>query len=208
MMRRGRLVLDVSNNNTINAFELKRSGAVALVAKETEGTSFRDGTAAQHRAIANMARVPFGGYLFLHLAAPRQEADDYLAYAGLRPGDIQPIIDAEVTDGRTVTQAASAVQECALELEGHGYRPILYASSSFWLGLIAADPRLRRLHVWEADYPGRFTRWFPSLAARRIRLRHGVTVVLWQWTPEYAVGARRFDASRLMGPLARLRIPA
>lgn len=206
-MTSGPLILDVSNTNTIDLATFRHSGAVALVAKETEGQSFRDGTAAQHRAVARAAGVPFGGYLFLHVTAPRNEARVFLTYAQLRAGDLQPIIDAETTDGHTITQAASAAHECAVELEGHGYRPILYASSSFWLGLIAAEPRLRRLHVWEADYPGRFSRWFPSLAARRIRLRHGVTVVLWQWTDRYAVAGRSFDASRLLAPLDRLTIP-
>ena len=82
----------------------------------------------------------------------------------------------------------------------------LYASASYWQPLHRERPELRRLRVWEADYPGRFTRWFPRLAAMRVRLRHGVTVVMWQWTDRYQLGGRGFDASRLLAPLESLLI--
>lgn len=206
MSRNRRLILDVSNQNPIDAVTARAASPAALIAKETEGTSFMDGTAAQHRAIARQLGIPFGGYLFLHVASPRAEAEKFLAFAQLRRGDLQPIIDAEVRDGATMAQVAHAVDECAHYLEGQGFQPILYASASFWIGLHAERPDLRRLRVWEADYPGRFTRWLPRLAALRIRLRHGASVVIWQWTDRYQVGARRFDASRLLARLDSLRI--
>lgn len=202
-----RLVLDVSNNTPITASEVRASKAVALIAKETEGVSFKDGTAARHRDVARACGIPFGGYLFLRMTSQGSEADAFLRYAKLRAGDIQPVIDAEVTDGHTMTQVAKRVDAEARTLERHGYRPILYASSSFWLGLYSAHPSLRRLRVWEAQYPGRFTRWTPRLARLRIRLRHGATVVLWQWTSSYAIGHKRYDASRLMVPLRKILIP-
>lgn len=205
-MRAPRLVLDVSNNRTIDAATLRLSGAVALIAKETEGRSFRDGTAARHRAAARACRIPFGGYLFLHVVDPRGEVRAFREYAQLARGDLHPVIDTEVSDGHTMAQVADAVDEAAREFEANGYRPIVYASASFWLALHRERPTLRRLRVWEAQYPGRFTRWFPGLARRRIRLQHGASVVLWQWTDSYRVGAVSYDASRLLVPLDRLTI--
>lgn len=205
-MRNSRLVLDVSNVAPITAAQVRASGCVALIAKETEGTSYRDGTAARHRDIARAVGIPFGGYLFLRMTSHGSEADAFLRYAQLRPGDIQPIIDAETRDGRSMAQVAARIDAEARELERHGYRPILYASSSWWLEIHRNHPSLRRLRVWEAQYPGRFTRWTPRLARLRVRLRHGATVVLWQWTSSYDVQGRHFDASRLMVPLRTLLI--
>lgn len=202
-----RLVIDSSNNRPINATELHDSGAVALIAKATEGTSFRDSTLENQRGVARAVRVPFGSYLFLHPNSRGSEAAFYLDYAKPKPGDIQPVIDAEVTN-MGIAELARRSQSCAVALEHEGYRPILYASASIWKQLVQAEPKLKRLKVWEADYPGRFTRWFPRLSALRIALTRGVTVVLWQWTDAYAVGGAHFDASALLVNLGSIRIPA
>lgn len=201
-----KLVLDVSNVNPINLATFRSARAVALIAKATEGTSFQDRTLGEHRTVASMAGVPFGSYLFLHPDSAGSEAGFYLKYARPHRGDIQPIIDAEVTN-LGIPELARRTQSCAVALEAEGYRPLLYASSSVWQEMIKADPSLKRLRVWEAQYPGRFTRWLPRLATLRIRLRHGVTVVLWQWTDAYAIGKRHFDASALLTDIDNIRIP-
>jgi GH25 family lysozyme M1 (1,4-beta-N-acetylmuramidase) len=200
-----KIVIDSSNNRPINATELHESGAVALIAKATEGTSFRDSTLANQRSVARAVRVPFGSYLFLHPTSHGSEAQFYLDYARPRAGDIQPVIDAEVTNLGT-DELARRSQSCAVALEHEGYAPILYASASIWKAMVAVQPKLKRLPVWEAAYPGRFTRWFPRLSALRIALTHGVRVVLWQWTDAYAVGNAHFDASALLVSLDSIRI--
>jgi GH25 family lysozyme M1 (1,4-beta-N-acetylmuramidase) len=203
----GSLVLDVSNQNPIDLWRLQESEAVALIAKATEGSGYKDVTFQSHRNIAAKRKIPFGSYLFLHPDAPGDEADFYLAYAKPKPGDVQPIIDAEVTDGEPMAKVAHRVDSCAQVLEAKGYRPILYASADFWKQLFAERPDLKRLRVWEADYPGRFTRWLPGLAKLRIRLLNGASVVMWQWTDAYAVAGKNYDASRLMCPLWQILVP-
>lgn len=202
-----KLVLDVSNNAPIDITTFKASGAVALLAKATEGTSFQDDTLGLHRSAARVVGKPFGSYLFLHPDSQGNEAAFYLRYARPKVGDIQPIIDAEVTSLGT-KELAARVDSCASALERAGYRPLLYASSSIWEELILWKPSLKRLRVWEAQYPGRFTRWFPWLAKLRVRLRHGVSVVLWQWSSTYAVEGHHYDASKLFGSVDKLLIPA
>lgn len=199
------LVLDVSNNDTIDIKTFRASGAVALVAKATEGTSFQDRTLGAHRVIAREAGKPFGSYLFLHPDSPGNEAGFYLKYARPRRGDIQPIIDAEATNLGTA-ELAKRTWSCARALAQEGYNPILYASASVWKEMFAAEPRLKVLRVWEAQYPGRFTRWFPSIAKLRIKLLHGVSVVMWQWTDSYAVNGRHYDASALLAPISTITI--
>lgn len=202
-----KLVLDVSNVNPINLATFRQSGSVALIAKATEGTSFQDKLLGQHRTVARDAGKPFGSYLFLHPNSTGSEAAFYLKYTRPRRGDLQPIIDAEVTNLGTA-ELAKRTESCARALEAEGYRPLLYASASIWREMVRVDPSLKRLRVWEADYPGRFTRWFTRLSALRIRLGTGVSVVLWQWTDSYAVGGRRYDASALLTDIGNLQIPA
>lgn len=193
------LAIDVSNNRMIDAATLRASKAAVLICKATEGSNFQDATLAQHRQVAKQCGVRFGTYVFLHAASAGDEADYYLRYAKPEKGELV-VIDSEPggQDGKSIETMARRTNTCALELEGRGHRPILYASSSYWLQLIAAEPSLKRLRVWEAQYPGRYSRWFPWLAKARIRLRHGVTVVMWQFTDSYAAGSQRYDASVIL----------
>lgn len=201
------IVLDTSSNNPISQSDLKASGAVALIAKATEGGTWTDPKYTQQRQVAKNAGVVFGAYLFLRIFSPGSEAGNFLKFAKPIPGDLQPIIDAEVQDGGSWAQTAERVDRCAKALEAEGYRPLLYASSSFWQQLYAARPSLKRLRVWEAQYPGRFTKWFPRLAKLRIRLGHGVTVVMWQFTDSYDVNGKKYDASVLLASLDSITIP-
>lgn len=200
-----RLALDVSNNNPIGLAELRRSGAELLIAKASEGSTFTDQTYHDHRTIAHGAGVRFGSYLYLHALAAGDEAALFLRDAQPLPGEVVAI-DAEQggQDGATVAAMARRASSCAAQLELVGLHPWLYASSSYWLQLAAEAPTLKRLPVWEAQYPRRLARWSPQLARLRVRLRHGATVVCWQWTDRYPVGDRRFDASRLFVPVAKL----
>lgn len=201
-----KLVLDVSNVNPIDRAAVHQSGAVALIAKATEGTSFEDKTLGAHRKVAAQVGIPFGSYLFLHPDSRGSEAAFYLNYARPEAGELQPIIDAEVTT-LGAAELAKRTESCARALEAAGYRPLLYASASIWREMVKVDSRLKRLRVWEADYPGRFTRWFPWLSKLRIRLGTGVSVVLWQWSDAFAVGGRRYDASALLTDVDNIRIP-
>jgi GH25 family lysozyme M1 (1,4-beta-N-acetylmuramidase) len=198
---------DVSNNNPITAKEFADSGWVGLICKGTEGVSFTDKTLSTHRRIA--ARKIFGSYLFLHAASPGNQAGFYLDYVKPKPGELQPIIDAEEggRDGVTDYEFAARVDRCATALEQRDYEPILYSDVSTWKRLYAANPKLARLPVWEAQYPGRFARWFPRIAKLRLRLGHGATVILWQWTDREKEGGGSFDSSLVLADLDRYRIP-
>lgn len=186
------LVLDVSNTNTIGTTLLKRSGAVALIAKATEGTTFIDRAYPSHREVAKAVGIPFGGYLFLHPDSHGSEADYFLRYADPRLGDLEPIVDAET--GLPEPSAHRALS-CLRRLEAEGYRPILYASASYLVSMLLERPELRKFRVWEAAYSG-----------KRQPIRHGVSVVMWQYTSTYRVLWRRFDASRLYVPVRQLLI--
>lgn len=203
------LVLDVSNNDTITESALKASGAAALICKATEGTGFEDKTYEAMRLNAKHAGIPFGSYVFFHSSSQGGEAQYYLNYAKPKPGDIQPILDVE-QGGQDTTVAALAKRATAAAqvLSDKGYNPILYSGAYYWKQLVAYSPKLKKLRVWEADYPGTYSRWFPLLAQKRVKLLSGASVVMWQWTDRLAVGVHFYDASRLFVPVNSLLIPA
>jgi len=196
----GALALDVSNVNPASEADVRASGAVLLICKATEGSTFLDKTLNTHRAIAKKIGIRFGVYVFLHALAQGDEAGVLLAWAKPKPGELI-FIDSEPggQDNATVSQMAHRTNLCAQGLEAKGHRPILYASSSYWLQMVACEPSLRRLRVWEAEYPRRgLTRFFPRLFRLRQKLRHGASVVMWQATDAYLVGNRKFDASLIL----------
>lgn len=200
-----RLVLDVNDFHPITAGQLAGAGVAALIAKATEGTTYAAATFQQHRHAAAVAGVPFGSYLYLDVASSGNEAAHYLDVARPKRGDLQPIMDAEdLSQG--VDALAHRAAGCVQALQRAGFRPIGYGSASTILAMVAAEPVLGRLPWWEAQYPGHFTAWSPSLARLRMRLQHRLDVWLWQWTDTLRLGRSSYDASRLFVPVSRLLI--
>lgn len=193
-----KLVLDVSNNNSITADFLHKSDAVALICKATEGTSFRDGTYRAHRDAARIVGIPFGGYIFLHALAPGNEAEYFLSYAKPRKGDIQPIVDAEGggLDSTSIEVMAKRTVACLRALTTDGFKPLWYSNLAFAEAMLHYQPGLKNWRLWVAQY-----------TAQRSPVGHGVTVVMWQFSETYKVQGRRFDASHLYVPIERLLIP-
>jgi lysozyme len=189
-------ILDLSNwNSDVDFDAFKRAGVVGVYNKATEGTGYRDPTYPSNRVRAAGHGLVFGGYLFLHPNRdPRAQAAAFLEYAKLKRGDLRPVIDAEVTDGRTTQQVAQAILDCARRLRAAGVNPILYGSPSFLAPLAAAVPALKTLDVWQAQYAPR--RWAIPFH-----------VLLWQFSDHYVVGRGRFDGDTLLvRNLAALRI--
>lgn len=178
-------LIDLSNNNGSRAVvAIAAPGVKAVEAKATEGLHFRDGLYPTFRAAAAKHHRAFGGYLFLHPGENgAAQADYFLAYAKPKPGDIQPVVDSETG---SPAAAAPATYSALHELDRRGYQPILYASSSYLAGLVAADPRLKHYWVWQAEYG-------PVL-----HLVPGVRVVAWQFTDRARVGGFSTDGSHLL----------
>lgn len=199
------LALDVSNVNPASLATVKASKCKLLIAKATEGAGFDDKTLATHRKIAHDLGIRFGSYLFLHSFSQGSEAAEYLAFA--KPGKHElVIIDSEPggQDHGNIADLAKRTDRCVRALEKKGFDPILYASSSVWTQMVAAVPTLKRLRVWEAQYPGKITRLIPGLLRLRAKLRFGAKVVLWQFTDAYKVNGHAYDASVILAPLDEL----
>ncbi len=198
-----RIIIDSNNYHPITAAELRAAKAAALLCNATEGTQYENPILEIQREAAKSVGIPFGSYLFLHPDSKGSEADYYLNYAKPRRGDIQPIIDAEVTN-LGLDALAGRVHRCSIALEARGFSPILYAGYEVWDACVAAHPKLKKLPLWFAQYPGQ-RRYSSALEKLRIRLR-GANVVMWQFTDAYAIHGKTYDASVLYGPLSRLLI--
>lgn len=208
-----KIALDTSNNNPATTYQMTVANAAALICKATEwstaGGLFRDPDYFYQRSVARRVGVPFGAYLFMHANVDgAAQARAFLEFAQPRAGDLQPVVDVENADGRPWQDIARTLLDCLGELERHGYRPLVYASASWWLSLVAVAPELKRFGVWEAQYPGAIARLVPRLAARRWKLRHGASVKLWQFTDRYNVAGSRFDASLILVRLSTITIPS
>lgn len=187
-------MIDLSNNNGPGAaVAISAAGVQAVEAKATEGLTFRDRDYPGFRAAAARAHRPFGAYLFLHpYLNGAAQADYFLAWAQPHPGDLQPVVDSEMG---SPAAAAPATYAALHRLTLKGYRPLLYASTSYLAGLVAADHRLAAYRVWDAEYG-------PTL--HRVA---GTTVIAWQYTDRAAVAGHSLDGSRLLVPVASLMIP-
>lgn len=177
--------IDLSNNNGSHAtVAIAAPGVRVVEAKATEGVHFQDSLYPTFRAAAARSHRAFGGYLFLHPdVSGAVQARYLLAYATPKAGDIQPVVDSETGPPAT---AAKATYAALHELTLHGFQPILYASSSYVLGLVRADPRIKQFRVWQAEYG-------PTL-----HLVPGVHVIAWQFTDRALVGGIAVDGSQLL----------
>jgi GH25 family lysozyme M1 (1,4-beta-N-acetylmuramidase) len=188
-------LVDLSNNNGPGAASaISAPGVRAVEAKGTEGLAFHDRDYPIFRVSAAKHRRAFGGYMFLHPdESGAAQVIYFLAYAKPRPGDIEPVVDSETG---SPSAAAPATYAALHELTLRGYRPILYASSSYLAGLVSADPRISRYRAWQAEYG-------PVL-------HHvaGVTTIAWQFTDRAHVLGLSVDGSHLLvRSIVQLEIP-
>ena len=201
------LAIDTSNNNPITAQELRASGAVLLIAKGTEGLRFDDRVFQSQRAAAQACGVEFGGYVFLHQnLSVGDQIREFIRFAKPEKGEFVAI-DAEVTDGQPTRQIAQNIVLACEEFQKRGHSPLVYMPIDLWRACADLHPDLRNWWLWEPQYPGAFTRWVPGIAKLRIKVGHGANLAMWQWTDCLTDGGHRFDASRLMVPLDRMRTP-
>lgn len=193
-------LVDLSNNQGAGGLLAITDPAVAAVyAKATEGLGFEDAWYPRYRDQAHKLGKPFGAYLFLHPDQDgAQQARNFLAHAKPVPGDLEPVVDAELPPGGSVAAARTTYAALA-EIESHGFSPLLYASTSFLRAILSWEPRLSRFRVWQAEY-GPVLHRVPGLNA-----------VAWQFTDRLTVakGRLRVDGDRLLvRNLDAIRIPA
>ncbi|HJF87754.1 MAG TPA: SLAP domain-containing protein [Companilactobacillus farciminis] len=187
-------MVDVSNNNgamTVANFQDMHNnyGVKAVVTKISEGTSFKDSTAANNIATAQQAGMYINGYHFAHynsVASAIAEADyaGKLAQADGLPAGAVLATDVESSEQSSVSEAQNDADNQAFmkEVAKYGYRSTIYTMGS-WVGSVMSVDS-----GWIASYPYDPTdqEWYTS--------NHG-----WQWSSSYTFNGSygNFDVSEL-----------
>jgi GH25 family lysozyme M1 (1,4-beta-N-acetylmuramidase) len=90
------VVADMNHNNPISWSDLTtRSGLWGLIHKATEGPHYHDSKYAARRRLAEASGLLWGAYDFASGDPPEQNANDFLAYAGITDRSVAPCLDYE-----------------------------------------------------------------------------------------------------------------
>jgi lysozyme len=123
--------------------------------KATEGTLIRDPAYERHRRQLEEHGVLWGAYHFFgHRTSGREQARNFIATAGLKKGNLYPVLDIEAhrffkDPEKMVREVQAFCEEIRRE---YGVRPILYASSNFYRRYLQADFPAASHAIWIADY--------------------------------------------------------
>ena len=145
--------IDVSHwQGTVDWKAVAADGVEFAFIKATEGGDYVDPRFAANWAGAQRAGVVRGAY---HFYRPQTDAlaqaAHFLRTVQLAPGDLPPVLDVEVTDGRSAAQIAAGVRTWLQEVErATGRRPILYTRASFWTGQMGGG--FGGYPLWVAHY--------------------------------------------------------
>lgn len=145
--------IDVSRwQGTIDWSAVAADGVEFAFIKATEGGDYTDPRFAANWAGAQQAGVARGAYHFYRPQTDAMaQAAHFLRTVQLAPGDLPPVLDVEVTDGRSAAQIAAGVRTWLQEVErATGRRPILYTRASFWTGQMGGG--FGGYPLWVAHY--------------------------------------------------------
>ena len=126
--------IDVSRyQGNINWKKVKATGISFAFIKATEGAKLVDSKFAKNWKNARKRGVIRGAYHFYRPSAHSSEqAENFLENLDLQPGDLPPVLDLEVTDGRPPKIIRKGVQNWMNIVEERtGVRPILYTMASY-----------------------------------------------------------------------------
>ena len=184
---------DVSNYQAC----LSLAGAVACIAKATEGVTFNDRSYSTFKAQALAAGIPFAAYHWLHAYDVPAQARH--AYAVVGPATPLMIDDEDTGDGLSIPRTLQFVQ--AYRALG-GTVTLEYLPRWFWAGHGAPDLRplaAAGLSIVSSNYtaysdtgPG----WNPY---------GGVTPAIWQYTSTLPFNGYPCDFNAFKGTVTQLR---
>jgi lysozyme len=145
--------IDVSHwQGTIDWGAARADGVEFAFIKATEGGDYTDPRFAANWAGARQAGVVRGAYHFFRPQTDAMaQAAHFLRTVTLAPGDLPPVLDVEVTDGRAADAIAAGVRTWLAEVERvTGRRPILYTRASFWTAQMGGG--FNAYPLWVAHY--------------------------------------------------------
>lgn len=151
------LGIDVSHHTGPRDWRgLADNGVGFAYVKATEGSTFADNLFDQHWQGIHASGVPCGAYHFARPGSdPASQAAHFHSVVGsLKPEDLQPVLDLEVSDG----QATGAVLDWTLTFvdraEALFRAQLIIYTGGFWRNQLAnpASPQLGTRKLWTARY--------------------------------------------------------
>jgi lysozyme len=117
--------------------QVRDDGVQFVIAKASEGRTWADGQYARNHRLARKLGIPFTAY---HFARPGRgakdaiiEADNFVAAAQLRGGDLVPVLDLEDSGGLGVWRLRRWAKAWLQRVESRvGVKPMIYTSPMFW----------------------------------------------------------------------------
>jgi lysozyme len=156
--------IDVSRyQSNINWEKVKEFGVSFAFIKATEGKTIVDTKFSRNWKRSKKNGVLRGAYHFYRPSVLSEEqADFFLSQVDLEPGDLPPVLDVEVTDGRSPEIIRKGVLNwMKIVEEKTGVKPILYTMSGFADDFLGSELK---------DYP----LWIASLRRRKPKMPRGL----------------------------------
>lgn len=171
--------VDVSRHQRIVDWpSLKGAGISFAFIKATEGVTLRDSFFHKNWNGAQETKITRGAYhFFLAEKDAGVQAANFIVNVQLSPGDLPPVLDVEVTRGKTGEEIRAGMRTwLAIVEKAYGVRPIIYSSPVFYRRYLAGHFE---------DYPF----WIASYGTKKKQAPPRINWHFWQHT----------DAGRLDG---------
>lgn len=130
-----------------------------VIIRATMGNDYRDRRYRRNVEGARQHGLTVGAYHFakpsLARADPWREADHFLDVAGVRAGDVVPVLDIEETGGLSPRQLRSWASAWLARVYARtGVRAMIYSGNFFWHGFMRNTPRFARQRhpLWVAHW--------------------------------------------------------
>jgi GH25 family lysozyme M1 (1,4-beta-N-acetylmuramidase)/acylphosphatase len=151
--------VDVSSyqGSSINWGAVRAAGRVFGFAKASEGTGFTDGSFPHNWSGMRAAGVLRGAYHFFRPSIdPTAQADHFVdvinANGGLKPGDLPPVADVEVSDNVGAATVIARLHTFLDRVQARtGRTPMIYTANFFW-GSYLGNPNFTQYPLWVANY--------------------------------------------------------
>lgn len=124
-----------------------------VFAKATEGVTIQDSKYARNKAGAEKRGILFGAYhFFSENSDPIAQAENYIKTAGLKKGNLVPVLDVEVRNRFSRNDLRKNVLLWLRHVENHfGKKPLIYTYAKFHDEIFCTD-EFADYHFWIAHY--------------------------------------------------------
>ena len=120
--------------------------------KATEGITRQDRHYDRNWKKAGEAGLMRGAYHFFHPSRDAtKQARNFINNVELKPGDLPPVLDIEVTNRKSKSEIVAGAKEwCRLIEEHYGVKPLIYTSPGYFISYLAGE--FDDYPLWIAHY--------------------------------------------------------